>query len=50
MMQAISALNQLKPAYENVRVVKPDSAQMKSLMASIKSQGLLHNLVVMKNG
>ena len=43
-------LNQLKPAKNNVRQVAPETAQMKSLMASIKSQGMLHNLVVMKNG
>ena len=43
-------LNQLKPAGNNVRQVAPDTAQMKSLMASITSQGMLHNLVVMKNG
>ncbi len=44
------ALAELKPAKNNVRTVKPDSAQMKQLVASIESQGLLHNLVVMKNG
>lgn len=43
-------LAELKPAKNNVRQVKPDSAQMKQLVASIESQGLLHNLVVMKNG
>ena len=48
-MQAIPLCN-LKPAYENIRVVKPDSAAMKSLLASIKSQGLLHNLLVVPMG
>lgn len=43
-------LNQLKPAKQNVRQVKASTDALKSLIASIKAQGLLHNLVVMKNG
>ena len=43
-------LAELKPAKNNVRQVKSDSEQMKQLVASIEAQGLLHNLVVMKNG
>ena len=43
-------LNQLKPAKQNVRQVKASKDSLVALVASIKSQGLLHNLVVMKNG
>ena len=43
-------LNQLKPAKQNVRQVKASSESLKALIASIKSQGMLHNLIVMKNG
>lgn len=43
-------LNQLKPAKQNVRQVKASSDSLNALVASIKSQGMLHNLVVMKNG
>ena len=42
------ALNQLKPNPNNVRKVKGNS--LDSLIASIKSRDLLHNLVVKKNG
>tara|TARA_R100001594_G_scaffold108765_1_gene143501 strand:+ start:976 stop:2625 length:1650 start_codon:yes stop_codon:yes gene_type:complete len=43
-------LNQLKPAKNNVRQVKASKESLAHLKASIESQGLLHNLVVMKNG
>ena len=43
-------LNKLKENPNNVRQVSPDKARMEQLLASIKSQGLLHNLVVTKNG
>ena len=43
-------LKQLKPAKQNVRQVKATKSGIDQLAASIKSQGLLHNLVVMKNG
>ena len=43
-------LNQLKPAKQNVRQVKASSESLKALVASIQSQGMLHNLIVMKNG
>ena len=43
-------LNQLKPAKQNVRQVKASSDSLNALVASIQSQGMLHNLVVMKNG
>ena len=43
-------LNQLKPAKNNVRQVKASKESLSHLKASIESQGLLHNLVVMKNG
>ena len=43
-------LNELKPGKNNVRKVKPDSMLLQQLSESIKSQGLLHNLVVQKNG
>ena len=42
------ALNQLKPNPNNVRKVKGNG--LDSLIASIKSRDLLHNLVVKKNG
>ncbi len=43
-------LNQLKPAKNNVRQVKSSTDSIKSLAASIESQGMLHNLVIKKNG
>ena len=43
-------LNELKSGKNNVRKVKPDSMLLQQLSESIKSQGLLHNLVVQKNG
>ena len=43
-------LKQLKPAKQNVRQVKATKSGIDQLAASIRSQGLLHNLVVMKNG
>ena len=43
-------LNQLKPAKNNVRQVKSSPDSIKSLAASIESQGMLHNLVIKKNG
>ena len=43
-------LNQLKHAKDNVRKVKSSSQSLNSLAASIESQGLLHNLVIRKNG
>jgi ParB-like chromosome segregation protein Spo0J len=43
-------LNQLKPAKNNVRKVKSSSESLNALAASIESQGLLHNLVIRKNG
>ena len=43
-------LKQLKPAKQNVRQVKATKSGIDQLAASIESQGLLHNLVVMKNG
>lgn len=42
-------LNQLKPAKSNVRQVKANTGKLKELKASMETQGLLHNLVVMKN-
>tara|TARA_R100001463_G_scaffold24880_2_gene59240 strand:- start:5278 stop:6876 length:1599 start_codon:yes stop_codon:yes gene_type:complete len=42
------ALNQLKPNPQNVRTVKANN--LDTLIASIKSRDLLHNLVVKKNG
>jgi len=41
------ALSQLKSSANNVRIVKPDKAAHKALMASIASQGILQNLIVM---
>jgi len=43
-------LNELKPAKNNVRQVKTTKESIKSLAASIESQGMLHNLVIKKNG
>ena len=43
-------LNQLKPAKNNVRKVQSSSESLNALAASIESQGLLHNLVIRKNG
>lgn len=43
-------LNQLKHAKDNVRKVKSSSQSLNALAASIESQGLLHNLVIRKNG
>ena len=40
------ALSQLALSDKNVRVVAPDKAAQKRLMASIASQGILQNLVV----
>lgn len=43
-------LNQLKPAKNNVRKVQSSAQSLSALASSIQSQGLLHNLVVKKNG
>lgn len=43
-------LNQLKPAKNNVRKVQSSAQSINALASSIQSQGLLHNLVVKKNG
>ena len=43
-------LSELKHSPNNVRKVKPSDQGFKSLCASISSKGLLHNLVVAKNG
>ena len=40
------ALSKLTVSAQNVRVVAPDKAAHKRLMASIASQGILQNLVV----
>ena len=50
MTNSMIALSQLKAASNNVRVVNPDNAAHKALMASIASQGVLQNLVVMPSG
>lgn len=43
-------LNQLKPAKNNVRKVQSSLQSLNALASSIESQGLLHNLVIRKNG
>jgi len=43
-------LRDLKHSRNNVRSIKPDKEGIKALAESIKSQGLLHNLIVSKNG
>jgi len=43
-------LKELKHSSNNVRQIKPDKEGIKALAESIKSQGLLHNLIVSKNG
>lgn len=43
-------LNQLKHAKDNVRKVQSSTQSLNALAASIESQGLLHNLVIRKNG
>lgn len=43
-------LNQLKPAKRNVRKVQSSAQSLSALCSSIESQGMLHNLVVKKNG
>jgi len=43
-------LNQLKPAKNNVRKVQSSAQSLSALASSIESQGLLHNLIVKKNG
>ena len=48
-MQEI-AICDLKPSKENVRKTKASDESMERLIASIKSKGLLKNLVVKKNG
>ncbi len=47
MTTSMIALSQLNPSSNNVRVVSPDKAAQKALMASIASQGILQNLIVM---
>lgn len=50
MTTSMIALSQLNPSAKNVRVVSPDKAAQNALMASIASQGVLQNLVVMPVG
>jgi len=49
-MQKEILLSELKHSPNNVRQVKSSDASIDQLAASIKSKGLLHNLVVVKNG
>ena len=49
-MQNQIPLKELKHSPDNVRKVKASDSSLESLAASIKSKGLLHNLVVVKNG
>lgn len=49
-MQIQIPLSDLKHSPDNVRKVKAKDESFKALCASIKSIGLLHNLVVVKNG
>ena len=50
MLQKSILLSELKHSPTNVRKVKGSDSGFKSLCASIKAKGLLHNLVVVKNG
>jgi len=49
-MQKTIPLSELKHSPNNVRKVKPSDSGFKSLVASIQSKGLIHNLVCTKNG
>ena len=49
-MHQMIPLNQLKHTENNVRKVSASKDGLKSLVASIDSQGVLHNLVVKPNG
>ncbi len=49
-MQNQIPLKELKHSPDNVRKVKASDTSLVNLCASIKSKGLLHNLVVVKNG
>ena len=49
-MQTQIKLKELKHSPNNVRQVKASDSSLHSLTESIRSKGLLHNLVVSKNG